>query len=689
MLRTHRPARIGVRGKLILGSVASLTVLGSILTLFLSAREETLLERRSHAQMRELGQTLASFTAAGLDFQDSSAVAEVLATARRLQEIDGAFVYDASGHLFASNRIADSDRTPSAPDSLERPVRTTTLLSERHADRVWVPIETNEHQVGTLLLVATKTLRSNEVRHEQASVLSIVAVGLILASILASIFGGLLTRPLVELERATVAIAGGDFTRRVIVASTDELGRLAAAFNRMAETLQTTTTSRDALETEVRERNRALEEARDERQKAVDASRAKSEFLARMSHEIRTPMNGVLGMTELTLETQLEPMQRENLITVRDSGLHLLAVINDILDYSKIDAGKLILELAPTDLGELIERLHRAHLVSADARGIRLTCEIGPGIKGFYSCDPVRLRQILTNLLGNSIKFTSQGEVGLRVARVLRVPPPSADPSESRIRFEVEDTGIGIQPDQTERIFEAFAQGDGSTTRRYGGTGLGLPIAGDLVRQMGGEIRVESEVGRGSQFWFELDLASVAPVADDLSSESGAPVASPAFAGRSGAAAARGTAPPDDGAAPFRPLRVLVAEDNPVNRRVLELMLQRAGHEVVLVPDGRAAVAAWAGGPFDLILMDWADAGDERLGGGGRDPSPGIGYTHSDRRCHRQRDGRRSRELRGGRNGRLQLDGGGTTQPQLRRQLSRRPLRRRQLPRPLQRAFRR
>ena len=306
------------------------------------------------------------------------------------------------------------------------------------------------------------------------------------------------------------------------------------------------------------------------------ANRAKSTFLATMSHEIRTPLNGVLGMTQAMAADDLAPVQRERLDVVRYSGEALLSILNDILDLSKIEAGKIELEAVDFDLEEVVRSAHSNFASLANEKGLAFVLDIDEA-SGVYRGDPTRLRQILSNLISNALKFTEAGEIRV----VITCPDESG--AGAGLSIVVSDTGVGMSEDNLSSVFNEFTQADSSTTRRFGGSGLGLTICRELAELMGGSIEVMSEPGRGSTFTVGLPLTRIAAAART--------------------ATARAAAEPP-AARPVGAIRVLAAEDNVVNQLVLRTLLQQAGLEPVIVENGAEAVAAWEGEPWDVILMD-------------------------------------------------------------------------------------
>ena len=335
---------------------------------------------------------------------------------------------------------------------------------------------------------------------------------------------------------------------------------------------------RVALFQNVTARNKASAELAIARDEAVEASNMKSAFLANMSHEIRTPMNGVIGMNELLLDTELSEEQRAYAAQVARSGEQMMTIINDVLDVAKIEAGQLELDVTDFAVRETIEQACSVASLEARAKGLTLEVQFAGEVPECARGDGRRLRQALLNLVSNAVKFTAHGSV---VVRVGATPRPNGD---TRIRVEIADTGIGVDPTTLDRMFEPFTQADASTTRNYGGTGLGLAIARELIDLMGGTIGAESEPGRGSTFWLELDLGAPA-TADGTPAHSRAPRATPVRLGRA------------------TPL-VLVAEDSPVNQIVAVRALERCGCRAQVAADGREALRALATRRYDAVLMD-------------------------------------------------------------------------------------
>ena len=341
---------------------------------------------------------------------------------------------------------------------------------------------------------------------------------------------------------------------------------------------------------------------------AEEANRAKSAFLANMGHELRTPMNAILGMTHLALNSPVETERRQYLRMAKSAGENLLEMLNSLLDFSKIEAGKVELEVVPFSVRKLADGTLQSFLGDAKSKGLQLRSYVDPGVPLRLRGDPLRLRQVLVNVLGNALKFTERGEIECRISRI---PDPSTG---VLLQFTVRDTGIGIAPEKQGSIFEAFEQGDSSTTRKYGGTGLGLAISARLVELMGGRMWVDSQPGQGSSFQWTARFATVAGMDAHGSPETDEPQNVPAATAR---------------------LKILVAEDHDMSRQLLQKLLEMREYAVVAVANGKDALREMEEQAFDVVLMDMhmpeldgmgATAEIRRREKGGR-PTPIIALT--------------------------------------------------------------
>ncbi len=504
--------------------------------------------------------------ATAIMFGDVNAASETLSTARIFPHIDQAIIYDIKGKPFSlyqripnNNDIELSEIKYMPPDMMESHEFSATHLNLYHR------IEYDNENLGMIHLRSNLNAFYDQLKVYASVVSIIIAISLLLAYLLSRQLQRIISDPILDLSKTMKQITHDkDYSQRAKKHSNDEIGDLIAGFNTMLH----------QIETQDEKLNEFVKKLKVSKEASEEANKAKSAFVANMSHEIRTPMNGVLGMIELLMKTTLTRKQMRFADTVRRSGESLLHIINDILDFSKIEAGKLELECVDFELRDVIADVLDLLAENAETKGLELAYLVNNEIKNSFRGDPSRLRQILINLIGNAIKFTNEGEVILAVNLVEQY---SKNSSQVKLHFEVRDTGIGISNEARKKLFQPFTQADNSTTRKYGGTGLGLTISQQLVSLMNGKIGVESQEQKGSTFWFTIELEGRADTEKNTRQSE--------LAGK----------------------RVLIVDDNETNRDILTHQTQGWGMIPSSVVNGSQGLAALlnATPPFDLAILDF------------------------------------------------------------------------------------
>jgi signal transduction histidine kinase/FixJ family two-component response regulator len=528
------------------GLVTTLVVLVAACLTFM-LQQWAVARTQSHQMYSGLAQITATTEAPVIvqgDRPEMSAALEALAAARNLES---ARLTDPKGAVLAA---------------YQRPAAATPAkgVATGPLETIAADVIDDGHKVGQLTITVHTPRLTALLPQFMALTFALLFGGIGVALFLARGMAHRVIAPVQRLSEAMHEVAGGGRFQPIEVKAQDELFRgLTTSFNHLLGKL-------GEREEDLKGAMRDLESARDA---ANAANVLKTQFLANMSHEIRTPLNGVLAMAEVMSMGELGDVQRERLGIIRQSGNLLLAVLNDVLDLSKIEAGKLSLVKDDFEIGPTLAPSAETFQVLARGKGLDFSFAIEPEAQGWWRGDPDRLRQIVGNLLSNAVKFTPQGAVSGRV---------EVAPGGEALRIVVRDSGVGIAPEKLPSLFEKFTQADNSATRRFGGTGLGLAICRELTQMMGGSIGVESREGEGSTFTVELPLSRGQDVG----------VETPQAA-------------PNDG---DRNIRLLAAEDNPTNQQVLAAVMESLGIDIDIVGDGRQAVDAWKVGGYDLILMD-------------------------------------------------------------------------------------